>query len=188
MKKIIAILLTLTMVFSITGCAAKKDNNSSTSSTTTAGENTTTTAGEDETTTAGNTEADTMGQKLVNKFNELIASETDLSEIANKLAEITEYGCEIVTYSNTAENFFNGFPNGGIKNEDFAQAVGFLPMIGSVALAGYIFEVNGDADAFKATLLENADPRWNICTEAAETVTAVSGKYVFFAMCPGEDE
>jgi hypothetical protein len=34
------------------------------------------------------------------------------------------------------------------------------------------------------TLKDNADPRWNICVEAEETVCEQVGNKVFFVMCP----
>ena len=74
----------------------------------------------------------------------------------------------------------------GFSNEisGFEQGVMFAPMIGSIAFVGYVFTVDGDAAVFEQTLLDNADPRWNICVEAGETVSAVSGNLVFFLMCP----
>ncbi len=60
-------------------------------------------------------------------------------------------------------------------------------MIGSIAFVGYIFETE-DADTLMTKLKSVADPRWNICTEAAETVCVKLGNYVFFAMCPGEED
>lgn len=76
----------------------------------------------------------------------------------------------------------------GFSNEisGFEQGVMFSPMIGSIPFVGYIFTVadGEDVDAFVETLKTNADPRWNICTEAEETVVEASGNTVFFVMCP----
>ena len=60
-------------------------------------------------------------------------------------------------------------------------------MIGSIPFVGYVFQTD-DADALMAKLNATADPRWNICTEAAETVCIKQGNYVFFTMCPDEEE
>ncbi len=66
----------------------------------------------------------------------------------------------------------------------FDKGVKFGPMMGSIAFSGFVFEVSGDANAFAKELREKADPRWNICVEADQTVCEVSGNKVFFLMCP----
>lgn len=77
-----------------------------------------------------------------------------------------------------------GFGNTEITG--FEEAVMFAPMIGSIPFVGYVFRLaeDGDTHAFADLLDENADPRWNICTEAEQTVIAISGQLVFFVMCP----
>ena len=61
-----------------------------------------------------------------------------------------------------------------------------MPMIGSIAFVGYVFtlEEGADVDAFKATLEANADPRWQICVTADETIIENVGNTVFFLMSP----
>ena len=68
----------------------------------------------------------------------------------------------------------------------FEEAVAFMPMIGTIPFVGYVFDLAEDADveAFMTTLQENANMRWNICTEAEQTVIASYGDKVFFLMCP----
>ena len=68
----------------------------------------------------------------------------------------------------------------------FEEAVGFMPMIGTIPFMGYVFSLadGADVDAFIATLETNANPRWNICTEAEQTVIKAVGNKVFFLMCP----
>ncbi|MEE1075970.1 MAG: hypothetical protein UHY68_01740, partial [Acutalibacteraceae bacterium] len=60
------------------------------------------------------------------------------------------------------------------------------PMLTSSALVGYIFELpeNADIDAFKTTLKDSANLRWNICVEAEELIVESEGNKVFFLMCP----
>jgi len=50
---------------------------------------------------------------------------------------------------------------------------------------GYIFDLADDADkeAFMTNLTEKADLRWNICTEAEQTVVEAIGDKVLFLMC-----
>ena len=62
----------------------------------------------------------------------------------------------------------------------------FSPMIGTIPFVGYIFEVEDgtDVDAFMETLKDNANLRWNICTEAEEMTAEKSGSRVLFVMGP----
>ena len=78
----------------------------------------------------------------------------------------------------------SGFDNYEVKG--FKSGAVFMPMIGSSAFVGYVFELEAgaDANAFVNELTTNANPRWNICVAAEETVTAVEGNMVFFCMSP----
>lgn len=79
--------------------------------------------------------------------------------------------------------FLNGFDN---EITGFDEGVMFGPMIGTIPFIGYVFTVNDtqNISSFIATLKENANLRWNICTEADEMVTGSVGNKVFFVMCP----
>lgn len=68
----------------------------------------------------------------------------------------------------------------------FKSGAMFGPMMGSVAFIGYVFELEEGADvnAFMTNLTDNADPRWNICVEADQTVVGAYNNMVFFLMCP----
>ncbi len=68
----------------------------------------------------------------------------------------------------------------------FDEAVMFAPNISSIPFIGYVFKVSENADAFAENLKQNADPRWNICTEAEETIVETKDDKVFFVMCPRE--
>ena len=74
----------------------------------------------------------------------------------------------------------------GFKSEisGFDRAVMFAPNIGTIPFIGYVFEVSQNAESFAETLKANADPRWNICTEAEETVVETENGKVFFVMGP----
>ncbi|MBE6912237.1 MAG: hypothetical protein E7473_06910 [Ruminococcaceae bacterium] len=76
----------------------------------------------------------------------------------------------------------------GFKAEitGFDEAVMFAPNISSIPFIGYVFKVSENPDAFAKKLSENADPRWNICTEAEETIVETKDDKVFFVMCPRE--
>ncbi len=82
------------------------------------------------------------------------------------------------------EGFLTGFDNTEIHG--FSSGVMFAPAIGTIPFVGYVFELSDgtDADAFVKTLKDGANPRWNICTEAEQTIVEKSGNKVFFLMCP----
>lgn len=80
------------------------------------------------------------------------------------------------------EGLLTGFDNAEIKG--FSEGAMFAPMIGSMPFVAYVFEVPEDVSAFMSLLGENANPRWNVCTQADETIIETSGDKVFFVMCP----
>lgn len=82
------------------------------------------------------------------------------------------------------EGFLTGFDNTEIHG--FSSGVMFAPAIGTIPFVGYVFELSDgtDADSFVKTLKDSANPRWNICTEAEQTIVEKSGNKVFFLMCP----
>jgi hypothetical protein len=58
------------------------------------------------------------------------------------------------------------------------------------AFIGYIFRVaeGTDMDAFKKSLADNSNPRWNICTMANTTVCENYGDLVYFSMLVVADD
>ncbi|MBO5647090.1 MAG: hypothetical protein J6S59_08230, partial [Clostridia bacterium] len=92
------------------------------------------------------------------------------------------------------------FPNmlvgaGTVVNAEQARAAvaagaKFMPMVGSIPFVGYIFKLEDGADveAFKTTLKDNANLRWNICTAAEEMIVESKDNTVFFLMCPSTFE
>lgn len=82
------------------------------------------------------------------------------------------------------EGFLSGFDNFEVKG--FSKGIMFGPMMGTIPFVGYVFELpaEADVDAFVGDLKKNANPRWNICTEAEQTIVEKSGNKVFFLMCP----
>ena len=77
-----------------------------------------------------------------------------------------------------------GFDNAEITG--FESGAMFAPMMSTVPFMGYIFELEDgtDVEAFKQTLTDNANLRWNVCTEAEEMVVDSEGNKVFFLMAP----
>ena len=77
-----------------------------------------------------------------------------------------------------------GFGNETIQG--FSQGVMFAPVISTIPFVGYLFRLEEQTSGqdFVQTLRDAADPRWNICTEADETVVQQERDIVFFLMCP----
>lgn len=166
MKKFIVTLLTITMVFALVGCGGKNNTSESEGAgpqpnVQLSGEN-------------------TLGNKLGVMFLADVIANKSLKDMGDDLANISGYDCVVVEVQ---EGYLNGFTE---EVKGFSAGVQFAPMIGSIPFVGYIFETD-DTDGLMAKLNATADPRWNICTEAAETVCIKQGKYVFFTMCPDDD-
>lgn len=127
----------------------------------------------------------TTGQILQQDFKSLVEAQSDISaeEVAQKLlsSEIIEFAPMTMTVE---EGFLTGF--GNIEITGFQEGVMFGPMIGTIPFVGYVFTLSEgtDAESFVSMLKENADLRWNICTEADEMVADYVGQKVFFIMCP----
>ena len=117
------------------------------------------------------------------EFVELAKGGESALQIAEKL--VTN---EIIPFAGGAmevePGLLAGFDNYEVKG--FKSGAVFMPMIGSIAFVGYVFELEAGADvnAFVNELTSNSNPRWNICVEAEETVTGTEGNMVFFCMSP----
>ncbi|MDO4488173.1 MAG: hypothetical protein Q4B67_03700 [Eubacteriales bacterium] len=128
--------------------------------------------------------ADTMGGKLWNAFLEAAAEDGATAEsVANKLST-NEVILFMPMVMEAEEGLLAGFDNAEIKG--FKSGYMFAPMISSIAFVNYVFELEDGADAaaFIKTLTDNANPAWNVCVQADQTVAGSKGNLVFFAMCP----
>lgn len=126
----------------------------------------------------------TTGEILSNDFLSRIEENPDMTAQEMADAILTN---SIIAFSGMTMEVEEGLLTGfSAEITGFEQGVMFSPMIGSIPFVGYIFTTpeGADVDAFVETLKSNADPRWNICTEADETVVEASGNTVFFLMCP----
>lgn len=126
----------------------------------------------------------TIGAQIEQIFHRVVGEGTsDVIAIADSILEAKVI--EFVGMTMQVEpGLLTGFGNEEITG--FDDAVMFAPMIGSIPFVGYVFHMSEgtDIDAFMDTLRTNADPRWNICTEADETIVAADGNFVLFVMCP----
>lgn len=126
-----------------------------------------------------------MGQALLKDFSDRVNAEPELGaeELAKALLEnpVIEFAGDALPVE---PGLLTGFGNAEITR--FAQGAMFAPMISTIPFVGYVFVLDegADAEAFVQTLKDNADPRWNICTEADETIAEHVGNTVFFVMCP----
>lgn len=129
------------------------------------------------------TKEETLGQTLLADFNNRV---TDSSLTAQQLADALITNEAILFMGGTVPvepGWLSGF---SADITGFKEGVSFGPMMGSIAFIGYVFELEegSDVEAFMETLKSNADPRWQICVEAEETIVASAGNKVFFLMCP----
>ena len=128
---------------------------------------------------------ETLGEALLYDFEDRV--EENAEATAQELAEgiITN---ELILFQGGAmpveEGYMMGFGEAEITG--FEEAVMFAPMIGTIPFVGYVFDMPDaeSAEALVKVLTENADPRWNICTEADEMVSGTVEDKVFFVMCP----
>ncbi len=132
---------------------------------------------------------ETVGRILLADFEQYIKENPGVS--AQEMADhiLTN---PIIQFSSATmpveEGLLTGFGNAEITG--FDEGVMFSPMIGSIPFVGYIFTLSegADTEAFVQLLTDNADPRWNICTEADETVTGKAENMIFFVMSPAQFE
>ena len=132
---------------------------------------------------------DTVGAMLAEEFHALKAEKPEIS--AQEMADAILANPMIQFGGATMEvepGLLTGFGNAEITG--FSNGVMFAPMIGSIPFVGYVFTLEDGVDAatFMQTLTDNADPRWNICVEADETVVENADNMVFFVMCPSQFE
>lgn len=156
MKRIIALLMTTVMMFSLVACGN-------------------TGSGEEA------KEPETVGEFLRQDFVE--NSEGSAQEVVDRLIQNEILPFEAVTMP-VEPGLLTGFDNAEITG--FKEGVMFAPMMGTIPFVGYVFvlEDGVDVTGFVETLGENANLRWNICTEAEEMVMEAEGNTVLFLMCP----
>ena len=173
MKKTLALVLATMMTVGIAGC---NNNNDEGNVQVNAGSSV-----QDNNEGQENNGEQSVGDVLLKEFT----SDTTVSaqEIADRL--ITN---PIIMFSGTTmpveEGLLAGFDNAEIKG--FEEGVMFAPMMGTIPFIGYVFDLPEDADMleFIQTLKDNANLRWNICTEADEVTVSGVGDKVFFLMSP----
>lgn len=165
MKKLIAILLAALMLFSMTACGSAP------------AETTESTELVELTTAQGD------AQLILDDFAKKMSAEWTALELAEALA-----AADYLPFEGTAAAVEPGWLMGFSAEEitGFEEGAMFAPMIGTIPFIGYVFtlEEGADVESFMQTLLDHADPRWNICTEAEEVLVAAVDHTVIFLMTP----
>ena len=190
MKKFLAVALSVAMVFSMAACGKKDDTKNPAE-----GENITATVAptapaEDENAEGGvitpDFAAGTAGEKLWNAFLETMKANSETSPIdmvntlsTNPVIQFMAGGMEV------EPGYLAGFSE---EITGFEKGAQYGPMMGSIAFAGYVFELadGADVNAFVENLKAKADPRWNICVEADYTQVGAYENTVYFLMYPAE--
>lgn len=186
MKKLLLCLIAGAMVLSMAACTAPETEVVEGADEVVEGEAEVETEGEAEVEDEA-TEGETLGAKLAGIFKANVADAESAEALAGKIVEEAALPFSPMVMP-MEEGFLSGFDNTEIKG--FTACAAFAPMIGSIPFIGYIFELPEDADveAFKTTLSESANLRWNICVTADEMVVESEGNTVFFVMCPASVE
>ena len=181
MKKTWTLILACMMIFTLSACGKQQADSTAADSTA-------------ETETAQSSEssqntAATVGQTLLQDFRSRMEADPSLDAQSLADALLTNEQLPFAGASMPVENgLLTGFGNTEITG--FQEGVLFSPVISTIPFVGYIFilEEGCDTEAFLKTLEDNADPRWNICTEADEVGIDHVGNTVFFLMCPSSFE
>lgn len=196
MKKLAVLALCATMMFSVTACGDTNDNNgssvqeSSVESTQTSSQESSEAVddnqgGAQEDNQGSVNNGQTMSNQLADVFEAQVTANPSASamDIVAAFDGLTDFGQASMEVE---PGLLNGFDNTEITG--FTQGAMMGPMIGSIPFISYVFVLPEDADAqaFADNLKATGNRRWNICTEADETVTRVVNNYVFFAMGPNE--
>ena len=133
-------------------------------------------------------DANTIGGKLWNAF---VAAKEEKPEITPEEMANLLVTNEVIQFMGGAmpleanQEFFTGFDE--YKITGYESGALYMPMIGSIPFIGYVFDLadGADVEAFVKNLTDHANPRWNICVTAEQTVVGAYGNTVFFLMCPG---
>ena len=190
MRKFLAVALSVAMVFSMAACGKKDDTKNPAE-----GENITATVAPEGDESGDKAEggviapefaAGTAGEKFWNEFLETMKAnpETSAIDMANKLAvnPVIQF---MAGAQEVEPGFLAGF-DGDVTG--FEKAAMFGPMMGSIAFAGYVFELadGADVNAFIENLKNQANPRWNICVAADYTQVGAYDNTVYFLMYPAD--
>lgn len=176
MKRIVPFFLAMILAFSLAACGGNAP------AATEATQQTTEATQPAETETAAPETSGSPSQMVLAEFRDKVSNEGTMEELADAIvtSEWVPFAGAVMTVE---PGYLNGFSS---EITGFAEGAMFGPMIGSIPCIGYVFRLENaaDAEAFMKTLRENADLRWNICTQADEMICEASDNIVLFAMTP----
>lgn len=187
MKKLMITFLAISICFSFTACGSKSTKSNVNTESSSFTETDFSADSQESSLPADSSEnGETVGQTLLKAFQEEM-KQTDTAPTAAELAQtlISNPIIEFFGESGTIEEgLLTGFGNTEITG--FQEGAIFAPSISTIPFIGYIFvlDENADVDVFTSTLKENANLRWNICTEAEELIVESVDHTVFFLMSP----
>lgn len=122
----------------------------------------------------------TLAVNLVQEFKKEITETKDIKKVAKKLAK-SNFDMPDLEVSNVSNaDYLTGFNE---KIQGYKKAYVIAPTISTIPFIAYIFE-SDKPNELANTLKEQANLRWNICTEADEMKVSVVDNYVFFVMSP----
>lgn len=188
MKKTLLAIIFAILVISLVSCGAKKDDGKGTDDAINdieSGTGTDVIAPDTDASTetdAGTDSEELLSDSVVNAFFKKAKDGMTAEEIANEMVKDGETEGYVVDVMGD-DSYFMGFGNAEITG--YTEAARFSPMIGTIPFMAYIFILDEGADsaAFMQMLLDNCNPRWNICTEADTVKTEQSGNAILFLMC-----
>ena len=125
-------------------------------------------------------EIKSVALSLSEVFESEIKKEKDIEKVAKKIAESDVIIPEVQTFVIGKDDYLAGFKE---EIKGYKKAVGIAPMIGTIPMVAYVFEVD-EPKEFVKTLEDNAQLNWNICTVADEMKVTVVSNYIFFIMAP----
>ena len=128
--------------------------------------------------------SENQAEVLSNVFLDITTTNPDssLNDVITKFINSASTPFEISS-TLAEEGYLAGFTD--IEITGFKEAYQIGPMIGSIPLIAYAFEVDeSNVEEFKTMLLDHADLRWNICTEADSKMCVSHNNFVFFIMSP----
>lgn len=125
-------------------------------------------------------------QLLLDRFTEYLSASDDASA-----ESIAAYLCQMdFPLDLSAAPVEGGWLSGLDEFDQFDDGAMFAPMIGSIPFVGYVFVIGQDVDPaeYIATLEAQANPRWNVCTEAdcilTQSFQDETRNVVLFVMAP----
>lgn len=194
MKKLIALILALTLFGGVlTACGSKTDT-ADTPDDSAVSENTP----EEELTPAPEEPAEeespetaTLSAQLTELFSQLVSADSaqDCEAVADQLAASELLGgMELTTYNHLDTEFMVGF-DGEFAPEAFQKAT-YVGTMDSTVFLAYVFDLNEgtDGEAFAAYLTEHADPAWNGSGTAEQVVATAEGSKVLLVMCSEQEQ